>query len=178
MAADNEFSRVFEIDELPADGRELHIEAKPAERAALARRFGILGLDSVVADATLTPAGRAIRVAGRFDADVVQACVVTLEPVATHVSEGFSVLFERDVGADMTDRVHLIDPDEEDIDILAGSTIDLGEVVAEQLALALPPYPRKPGVEFRPYTTDPGAEKPVAAGPSPFSGLDKLLRKQ
>jgi len=178
MAADNEFSRVFEIDELPAEGRALHIEAKPAERAALARRFGILRLDAVAADATLTPAGRAIRVAGRFDADVVQACVVTLEPVATHVSEVFSVLFERDATVAAADRVHLIDPDEEDIDILTGSTIDLGEVVAEQLALALPAYPRKPGAEFGAYTTDPGAEKPAAAAPTAFSGLDKLLRKQ
>lgn len=178
MVPENEFSRLFEVEDLPESGRDVHIEAKPAERAALARRFGIIRIDKVVADARLEREGGAVRVAGRLAADVVQACVVTLEPVATHVAEDFSILFERNGTPPLADRVHVVDPDEEDIEVLAGPKIDLGEIVAEQLALALPSYPRKPGVEFGTYTTDSGGENPTPEPRLPFSGLDKLLRKQ
>jgi len=178
MVPVNEFSRIFEVDDLPEDGREVRIEAKPREREALARRFGILSLDSVMADARLERAGSAVRVSGRLDADVVQACVVTLEPVTAHIAEDFVVLFERPDAPGLAERVHLIDPDEEDMEILAGSAIDVGEVVAEQLALALPAYPRKPGAAFRAYSTEPGDEKRAEKPVAPLSGLDKLLRKQ
>lgn len=178
MVPVNEFSRIFAVDDLPEDGREVHLQAKPLEREALARRFGILRLDSVLADARLERAESAVRVSGRVEADVVQTCVVSLEPVATHIAENFVVLFERPDAPGLAERVHLIDPDEEDLEVLASSAIDVGEVVAEQLALALPPYPRKPGAEFRAYSTDRGGEKRAEKPVAPFSGLDKLLRKQ
>ena len=46
--------------------------------------------------------------------------------------------------------------------------IDLGEVVAETLALDLDPYPRKPGEAFPGHVEDDGAE---AKAPSPFAVL-------
>ena len=45
--------------------------------------------------------------------------------------------------------------------------IDIGEVAAEFLALALDPYPRKPGVEFAP----PEEEAPTG---SAFGALARL----
>lgn len=53
-----------------------------------------------------------------------------------------------------------------------GQFIDLAAVMAEELALALPEYPRAAGVEFAPASPD-----PVSDTRRPFAGLDKLLRK-
>lgn len=178
MQTENEFSRVFEAEDLPDSGRLIHIEARPAEREALARRFGILRVDALMADAILEREGRAVRLKGRLVADVVQACVVTLEPVANHVADDFSVRFERGAAAAIDDQTHLVDPDEEDIEVLTSSKIDVGEIVAEQLALALPTYPRKDGAEFQTFTTDPDNEISALEPPKVFSGLYKLLRKQ
>jgi hypothetical protein len=55
---------------------------------------------------------------------------------------------------------------------MADDTIDLGEVVVEQLALTLDPYPRAPGAVFDPAAL-PGYEAPEAEV-SPFAALVKL----
>ena len=49
---------------------------------------------------------------------------------------------------------------------IEGNAIDLGEMVAQCLALELDPYPRKPGIEYVPEAEklqDSGAESPFAA---------------
>ena len=49
--------------------------------------------------------------------------------------------------------------------------IDLGALASEFLALALDPYPRKPGVEFEAPAVDDADE-------SPFDALAELAKKQ
>ena len=51
-----------------------------------------------------------------------------------------------------------------------GTSIDLGEAASEQLALALDPFPRKPGAEL------PGSVGPHESGA--FAALAKLLPPQ
>ena len=101
---------------------------------------------------------------------VEQSCVVTLEPVrqAVEASLDLRILDEGGVPADD-------DPDSPDEIESAGGMVDLGEAVAEQLALALDPYPRAAGAELPEF--DP-PEEPVApeppAKPNPFAALAKL----
>ena len=52
-----------------------------------------------------------------------------------------------------------------------GQFIDLAAVMIEELALALPAYPRAPGVAF-----DAAPAEPPAETRRPFAGLDRLLR--
>jgi uncharacterized metal-binding protein YceD (DUF177 family) len=72
---------------------------------------------------------------------VVQVCVISLDEFESEVVERFVVRFVPE-GTESDE----IDPDE-DVDEIpyAGGVIDLGEAAAEQLGLALDPYPRKPG---------------------------------
>jgi hypothetical protein len=50
----------------------------------------------------------------------------------------------------MGDEGELVDPDAPDPpELLVGNTLDVGEAIAEHLALALEPYPRAPGAEFQ-----------------------------
>lgn len=164
-----EFSRPFQIEALDDGDLVETIAATPEERAALAERFSLEALDRL--EATLTIGrrhdGRIIRVQGTLEADVVQTCVVTLEPVPARVEESFSVDFAPAAeGAEAEEEV-VLDPENlEEPEPLEGGVIDLGELAAQHLFLALDPYPRAPGVEFSfpdEAVGEDRAERPFAA---------------
>lgn len=176
-----EFSRPVEVDRIAATPSQMAIEANAAERAALAERFGLLSLDRLQATFTLRRLRKdLIRVKGRVSASLVQACVVTLEPVPAEIAEEL----ELDFAEGAADPATEIDLDAEAADgpePLLGGQIDLGEVAAEQLGLALDPYPRKPGAELPPQWQGEWQGDPVPeAGPTPrvnpFATLEKLTK--
>jgi uncharacterized metal-binding protein YceD (DUF177 family) len=163
-----EFSRMARLPEAP---RHLTLAATPAECAALAERFVILGVESLQAELTLTPATSGIvRVGGTLRAAVTQACVVTLEPVAEQVVVDLHLVVLPD-GTPPTDD----DPESPDeIESQAGM-VDLGEAVAEQLALALNPYPRLPDAAV-PDLDPPQPDAAPNPRPNPFATLAQLKR--
>ncbi|MCB4824829.1 YceD family protein [Roseicella aerolata] len=159
-----EFSRPLALGRVGPEGRQESLQASEAERSALARRFGILGIESLHAALRLEPEpDGAVRVAGRLDAAVTQACVVTLEPVAQRVVEEFAVRL-LPAGRELGDGPDDLDEIETENDVA-----DLGEVVAEQLALGLDPYPRVAGAEL------PAEAKDETEGA--FAALAALRRK-
>jgi uncharacterized metal-binding protein YceD (DUF177 family) len=172
-AAALEFSRPIAADQIGPQETEREISANDAERARLAERFRLLGLDRLTARLQLRR-GRAglVHVQGHFEADVVQACVVTLEPVRAQLREDFTVAFAA-VRA-VADGEVIIGLDEEDpAEELTDGRIDLGEVVAQQLAVALDPYPRVPGADDRFEQSD--QQEPAAkGGNTPFAALEGL----
>jgi uncharacterized metal-binding protein YceD (DUF177 family) len=109
-----------------------------------------------------------------FVADVTQSCIVTLEPVEAHVEGDFERRYlpnaEFKDGETASHEIH-VDPDGEDPAEILGREIDLGEILVEELSLALDPYPRKPGVEFTPE------QDTVAKPDNPFAVLAKLKGK-
>jgi uncharacterized metal-binding protein YceD (DUF177 family) len=144
-----EFPRPLPLGTVPQAGRRLSLTATPEECAALAARFGILSLESLAAELRLDVEEEGtVRVEGRIAASLTQACIVTLEPVAQTVDEpvAFRLL---PPGREPQDGPDDID----EIECPAG-TADLGEAVAEQLALALDPYPRAPDAELPEEATD------------------------
>ncbi len=83
---------------------------------------------------------------------------MTLESFDALILETFRVLFIR-AGTETED----LDPEADDEIPYEDDVIDLGEASVEQLALALDPYPRKPGAEL---------PADVSGGPlSPFAAL-------
>src|SRR3569833_1630795 len=73
---------------------ERRISANPEERAVLAKCFDLLAIERLEAVFTLKRAGGGvIHVSGNLEADVTQACVVTLSPVPAKVAEAFSADF-------------------------------------------------------------------------------------
>lgn len=140
-----EFSRPERVDTISERERVVEVEARPAEREALAARFDLLAVERLAASFTVRrePAGLTAR--GRVTADVVQACSITGEPVAVQVDEQADLLFVP-AGPAAEDEVEL-SADALDTIIYQGSKIDLGEAAAETMALALDPFPRAPGAE-------------------------------
>lgn len=179
-APGNEFSHVVEVDRIGPEGLTLALTADEQARAALARRFRIPAVLSLVAKVRLMPdpaTERQYLVKGEIEAEVEQTCVVSLEPVRQRISDNFIRRFapadmiepEADLG---DDEAEWLDPDAEDpVDPIENGLIDAGAVVAEELALALDPYPRKPGAGL-PEGYRPDAEE--GAKVSPFAALAKL----
>jgi uncharacterized metal-binding protein YceD (DUF177 family) len=157
-----EFSRSLALGLVREAGRDEVLEASEAERAALAARLGIPGIESLRVDMRLVPdADGAILARGRLAARVVQDCVVTLDPVEQSIAEDFALRF-LPPGREPADGPEELD----EIPSAADGTVDLGEAMAEQLALALDPYPRAPDAAL------PEAAQEAAA--SPFAGLAAL----
>jgi uncharacterized metal-binding protein YceD (DUF177 family) len=149
LPIDPEFSRPFAIDCLPPRGTAVVLKASAGERRALAARFDLVRLDSLEGEVRIerADADTLVHVAGRLEADAVQSCVVTLEPVPAKVQADFDRLFSRASPAEAQGEVE-IDPEAELPDPLPSSgKLDLGEILAEELSLALDPYPRSPAAD-------------------------------
>ena len=146
------FSRLASVARALNGAVRLHIAASDDERAMLSRQLGLEALERLEADATLRPAELAgsLRLSAEWSAEVVQACVVTLEPIASHLADRFELIFAPAI-ADEASGGDLVafDLDADDPpEPLPDDAIDVGAAVVEQLALALDPYPRKIGAEL------------------------------
>lgn len=174
-----EMSRPVVVDSLAVD-RDSVFDIHPSaeERAALARRFDLIALESLSAGvvATRTETGEA-RLSGQLKAVVVQACVVTLEPVRSTIEADFDRAFSPQATLEEREEVFLVPEGEDPPEPLEGGTVDAGEVVAETLGLALDPFPRAPGAVFPADAADTGKMEDTPEKQGPFAVLAKL-RKQ
>ncbi len=185
-----EFSRPVAVESLHGDHVTREIAASEAECRALAVRFRLESVGRLSASVHLTRLrgheSGMVRVRGTLAAEVVQTCVVTLEPVPVTVSDTFGALFAPDIPESEAEVT--LDPfalDEDSPEPLIDGVIDIGELTAQHLSLALDPYPRAPGVAFSGFDDDgaldsDGAAETQADAPpvsSPFGALLALKRR-
>jgi len=170
-----EFSRPMALDRVSATQHREEIIATDKELAALAQRFGLLSLDRLSASFTLKRVRKdLVRAKGRVSAELVQACVVTLDPIPAHIDEKFEVDFLEGVQPAVAD-IELDAEAAEAPEPVPDGWIDLGELAAEQLGLAIDPYPRKPDAEVpAEWKGEPAAAPAAAERPNPFAALEKL----
>jgi uncharacterized metal-binding protein YceD (DUF177 family) len=139
-----EFPRPHRLDQIGAGDISVDIEASPEERAALARRFDLVGIDRLTARFVLRRHAIGIVASGHLSATVTQSCGVTGDPLPAMIDEDFGIRFVPEPGENEShDEVEL---SEEELDTVfyTGGALDLGEAAAETLALALDPFPRSP----------------------------------
>jgi uncharacterized metal-binding protein YceD (DUF177 family) len=169
-----EFSRLVEASAIGLEPITLTIEAEAGERVALAERFGLLVIESLGARLHLRRVAQdLVEVSGHFDAKVVQECVVSLEPVPAVLAEDFIVSYSEHPEAPSDATVELSLDDDDRPELIIGGQIDVGEAVAQQLSLALDPYPRAPGATFVAVDEE-GGEAPARS--SPFADLAEMVR--
>jgi hypothetical protein len=169
VAGDLTFHRKVRLGDLIAGPMRARLSAGEADRASIAADLDLLGLASLSSDLEVRPWLDGAEVVGAFTAKVTYECGVTLDPFEAEID---GEIFLRLVPAGSPNAPQAVDELELDLeaedppDVLAGSEIDLGDIVAEHLALSLDPFPRKPGAEFEP--------PPVDAPESPFAVLKAL----
>ncbi len=145
-----------------------------AVRAEIALWAGINAVARLRFQGALTPRGRHDwQLEAVLEATVVQPCVVTLAPVTTKISEPVERRWLADLPTPEADEAEM--PEDIALEPLADE-IDLGAVMLEALELALPLYPRAPGVEFgAAEVTDVGLAPLDDAARRPFAGLAAML---
>ncbi len=157
-----EMSRPFPTTRIGA-GAVFVVDAKPAECRALAARMGVEAILSLSCRFDLRRGeSDTVAASGALRARVRQVCVVSLEPFEAEMAEDFAIRFVPE-GRESDE----LDLESDDEVTYAGGVLDLGEAAAEQLALALDPFPRRPGAEL--------PEVALGDEGSPFSALSKLL---
>jgi uncharacterized metal-binding protein YceD (DUF177 family) len=162
MTQTHDFPHLIPAARVGQDYTETSFEADARACALLAKRYNITSVEAVSGYAKLRREsdGVTIYVMGSFKADVTQSCVTTFEPVADHIEEDFEGWFLDETHAksfkkakkkravsDLEDFAA-----EEDEDFMAGENedpepiingmVDVGELVAQYLSLALNPYPK------------------------------------
>lgn len=155
-----------------------HVKFAPdaAARAAIAADLGLLSLPQMLFDGEIRPAGkRDLILTGKLTALAIQPCSVTLEPVKTKVDEAVTRKYLADYVMPDGEEVEI---PEDDTQEPLGEVIDAAAVAMEALSLALPLYPRAPGVELGEIVVAPqGAEPLRDADLKPFAGLAALMSK-
>jgi uncharacterized metal-binding protein YceD (DUF177 family) len=172
MPVTPEFSRPLRVDRIPAAGCEEEIVAEQPERDALARRFEVPSIPMLRARFSALPGRRGgVELKGVVEAEVERTCIVSLEPFIEIVAEEVKRYFLAATRPGPHAAVLAIDPlDDDSPDPVEGGAIDLGEIAAETLGLALDPYPRKPGATFE-VETDSDADMA-----RPFDVLARLKK--
>lgn len=141
----SEFARLYPLADIGSEPRRVEIAAESDERAALARRFGLLSLDALSAEARLFAVDGAFEAQGRLMARLIQTCVATAEPIDQAIDEEFRIRFVPEIRAEGDDT----ELSAEDCDLMThdGQAIDLGEAVAQTLGLSIDPFPRSPDAD-------------------------------
>jgi uncharacterized metal-binding protein YceD (DUF177 family) len=182
--SDLPFSVPFDLGTVRDRIVEVTVAPGEAQRAAIAHWLGVERLDALKARIVLSRAGAdEYAYSGSFEADVVQACVVTLEPVPSHLSgeilRKFRVLprvspRRRKPPAEPPHAasavIDLSSADDDSPELLDQPVLDLAGPLLEELSLALDPYPRAPGASFE------VPPEPEAAADNPFAVLEKLKK--
>lgn len=87
-------SFVANVARLPQKGLPILVEADQRQREALAAEYELLSVESYRAELLVASWKRnGVKVTGRVEADITQACIVTLEPVSAHIDEPVEALF-------------------------------------------------------------------------------------
>lgn len=173
-------ARRVRLAQLAREGQPVKFEAGEAERAAMARRLGLLSIESLAADLVASPwrrDGASLR--GRLRAEITQESVVSLQPLRRSIDETVDRTFlpagsqplpgSRNASGEVEIE---IDPEGDDPpDVLEGDAIEILEMVEEALALAIDPYPREASEVF---VAEEPKEREDERRPSPFAGLAKL----
>ncbi len=162
------------VTDIPERGLDATRTATAEELIELARELDIPSCGRVRVAYEIKPLGDGhYRFAGTLEAEVTQACVVTLDPVPARLTEKFAIALAP--AAELADEEPVLGDREvssvPDTEPIEDGRIEVGTMVFGILSAALPPYPRREGAEFD------WVDPKIAADPdgaSPFAALAKL----
>ena len=174
------FSRTVVVAAIPSSGLHQTLTATDAERQAIAAEYGLVEVGALSAELTLARIDDdSVAVDGQVRADIVQSCVVSLEPVPQKIDEPVHLRLVNAAsakapppprpGAEILVGAEPVEPP----DTYSGPEIDLGAIVLEHFALGIDPYPRAPGAAL-----EAPAEDVEVAETSPFAALAGLVNRK
>ena len=157
-----EFSRL--VDERQITSKPFQLEASAEERGALAKRFGLVAIERLEATVAIERQGEALAARGKLSAAIVQSCAVSGEDLPVTIDEPLALRFVPAAPEPAEEEIELAESDFDEIPF-EGHVFDLGEAVAQSLALAIDPYatgPEAERVRKEKGLSDEGASGPFA----------------
>ncbi len=155
--------------DIPSRGKDVQRKATREECALLARSLDIPTVDRLEVRYHIKPlSGGRYRLEGTLIADVVQSCIVTLDPVRSTIEDQIQVEFRSDAPQEPQGKLgdELIVLEVTEYEPLEHNRLEVGRIIAETLAAALPAYPRAPGAALEKHEagpTEPGPANPFSA---------------
>ena len=147
-------SQTYNLGRLGQTGDEVALAASEEQRAALAAVAEILAVPQFTARIALKKLSPTrFEIQYELAAGIIQACVVTLEPLTAHIARTFTreLQYTPSLRRGDQEKEVIVSPGEEEIPEEIGSLhYDLAGPLVEEFLLAIDPYPRAPGVEFAP----------------------------
>lgn len=160
-----EFSFEIDLNDFGKPSKRFQLVASSQEREQLAKRLATPAVEKLEGHVEVTATASVVRLRGEMEAVLVRECVASLELMKERITESFELEFSRSplTGDDPFDL--------EASEVIEGDTIDLGEVLVQQLSLSMAPFPRKPDA---PSLADAFAPPERV---SPFAALKGVLGK-
>lgn len=173
MTAKSPLEQFYDLSRLSDAGDEVVISADAAALQKLAEWLDVENVQSFAGTVTLTRlAAHRYRYDAILGCQLTQASIVSLDPVVTKIEERFSrelhVLHRPRHPKVPEADVAPAAPDDDVPEELDSPRYDLAAPLLEELSLALDPYPRAPGEDFK------APEQPGGEVPNPFAVLKTL----
>ncbi|MEO8894652.1 MAG: DUF177 domain-containing protein [Rhizomicrobium sp.] len=170
------FSRLYNLNRLGHSGDEVSFRIAEEESTGLARFADISQVSLFAARVALKKtAPNRFHLDFALEADIMQACVVSLADVPAHIERRFirelhfNPALKRSKEPVLGEDLLQDDDKPEEIDSLH---YDLAAPLIEEFVLAIDPYPRAPGIEFEaPQEAGDAPENPFAVLKGLKSGL-------
>ncbi|MDP7625918.1 MAG: ubiquinol-cytochrome C chaperone family protein, partial [Rhodospirillales bacterium] len=145
-----EISRIVKIDEIKSNHLDLDIGATVDERQALAERFDLIELKNFSAHllCTISPKNTGVHIDASFSANVIQRCVVTLEPVLVVVTGSYQCDYSVEIEPGDVEIIKFDSAAEDPPEPIIDGAFDAGIILTEQFGLELETFPRSSNADF------------------------------
>jgi len=170
------FTKILLEEDLGEAAKFVHLEANAVERSALATRFELVSVELLVGDLVIEriKGSDLIRVRGQMSAEIRQSCVISGETVSGNlvekVDERFGPLGKTEI------EIEIAVEEEAPLEPIMNGEIDLGEIIAQYLGVAIDPYPKAPGAKIlQQYQGEEGDMDETRE--NPFEVLSSLQRE-
>ncbi len=163
---------ILDSRRLPKEGLHIALDADRQDLTELVERFELPRIFSLSAQIDIEEINP-IRLKGRIKASFEQACVVSLELFEQKMDISFQTFFVLPEMQSIVSDV-VVEPDEDDVEILENGRIDLKSLIFDYFGLHLDPFPKKDVAAFFEYREEPSEEEKKAE--NPFSVLKKLTK--
>jgi hypothetical protein len=165
-------TRPYELGRLSQASDEVTIAPAPDDLARVAQWADVQAIGAFTAKIDLKKTSPTrFKLDVTLDADIVQACVVTLEPVRSHIARTFvRELILTQAPQHAVKEIELTPVDDDGREEIESLRYDLAVPALEEFVLSIDPYPRAPGVEFEPSQDD------ADSALHPFAALKSLKK--
>lgn len=184
-AQQQEWTYRIEGKDIDTQPKKISLAPEKDEKDKIAERLDLKALEDLEVNLSLqrVGGGNIVKVEGVLNADVIQQCVVSLEPVKKTVQKEFDAYYTNPEEAvpfssaskklkmrDEHDEVPMMD-EWEDPEWMDDGAIDLGELVVQHLSLGLEDFPKKEGQHFEEGDEAEMLRQPSDTRRNPFAAL-------